>query len=47
MVTLLLETVDGTEIKVQKQQRDVDQITLSEGAELWLSWAESAIYVLP
>ncbi len=47
VVTLLLETHDGTEVKVQKQQRDVDQITLSEGAELWLSWAESAIYVLP
>ena len=39
--------VEGTEIKVQKQQRAVDQIALAEGTELWLSWAESAVFVLP
>lgn len=46
-VTLFLEARDGTEFKVEVQQRELESLELSHGAELWVSWATAHAHVLP
>ncbi len=38
VVTLFMETDDGTEFKVQLQQRELDKLELETGTGLWVSW---------
>lgn len=47
VVTLLVESSGGTELRIQKQQRDIDQIDIDEDTALWISWDPSAVYLLP
>ncbi len=47
VVTLLVETGDGVELKIQKQQRDIDRFTLDGEIPLWVSWSPYSVYILP
>lgn len=47
VVTLFLESQDGTELKAQIQQRELDNIDPEPGAILWLGWAPEHSHVLP
>ncbi len=47
VVTLLVETGEGVELKIQKQQRDVDQFDLVSDSALWASWSPEDVYILP
>ena len=47
VVTLLVETDEGVELKIQKQQRDVDQFDLISDTALWASWSPKDVYILP
>jgi len=47
MVTLFLETDNGTELKAQIQHRDIEQIDTTSGARLYLSWPTANVHVLP
>ena len=47
VVTLYLETSDGTELKAQIQQRQLDDLAPEPGATLWLSWDASHTHLLP
>lgn len=47
VVTLLLESVGGVELRVQKQQRDIDQFSFDEDAVVWASWSPENVYILP
>ena len=47
VVTLYLEAPDGTELKAQIQQRELDEINPEPGMSLWLSWEPSQTHILP
>ena len=52
MVTLLVETDNDVELRVQMSQKELDQIQISDielvsGTSLWLSWSKESVYVLP
>lgn len=47
VVTLLVEAGEGVELKIQKQQRDVDQFDLVSDTALWASWSPKDVYILP
>ena len=47
VVSLLVEAGDGVELKIQKQQREVEEIGLSQDQLLWVSWSAKDVYVLP
>ena len=47
VVTLFLEAADGTEIKAQIQQRELDAINPQPGMNLWASWLTAHAHVLP
>lgn len=47
VVTLLVEAEDGTELKIQKQQRDVESFDVHNQSEIWVSWESQDVYVLP
>ncbi|NKB77060.1 MAG: ATP-binding cassette domain-containing protein [Gammaproteobacteria bacterium] len=52
MVTMLVETDSGIELKIQLFQKELDQIGFSEntsssGTFLWVSWSKSSVYILP
>ncbi|MFY0611718.1 MAG: ABC transporter ATP-binding protein [Hyphomicrobiaceae bacterium] len=46
-VTLFLEASDGTELKVEVQQRELETLELRHGAPLWVSWSKEHAHVLP
>ncbi len=46
MVTLFLESSDGHEFKVQMQERDLIELDLHSGSQIWLSWAVENAHVL-
>lgn len=46
-VTLFLEALDGTEFKVEVQQRELEQLELTHGLTLWVSWSADRAHVLP
>ncbi len=45
-VTLFLEAADGSEIKVQIGQRELETLDLSHGGKLYASWPSSRAHVL-
>ena len=47
VITLHLETPDGTELKAQIQQRNLDDLTPEPGANLWVSWSAQHAHILP
>ncbi len=46
VVTLHLETEDGSAFRVQKQQRELDTLDLTVGS-MWASWGVEDTYILP
>lgn len=46
MVTLFLESADGHEFKVQMQERDLIELDLNSGSQIWLSWLPENAHVL-
>ena len=47
IVTLLLESNDGTELKIQKQQKDLDEMNLRPGEQFTVSWPTNGVYIIP
>jgi spermidine/putrescine transport system ATP-binding protein len=47
IVTLLVETENGTELKIQKQQKDLDEVNLKTGQQLRVSWRSNSVYIIP
>lgn len=47
MVTLFLEAADGTEFKVQAQERELEKLDLKSGQSLYLSWQTRHAHALP
>jgi spermidine/putrescine transport system ATP-binding protein len=47
VITLLVETENNTELKIQKQQKDLDNIDLKTDQQLWVSWPEESVYIIP
>ena len=47
MVTLFLEAADGTEFKVQIQERHLSDINLGSSNNLYLSWPASNAHLIP
>jgi len=47
IVTLLVETENGTELKIQKQQKDLDEVNLKTGQQLRVSWRSNNVYIIP
>lgn len=46
VVTLFLETEDGTEFKTQVQERELNKIDLKSSQQLYLSWATRRTHIL-
>ncbi len=46
VVTLFLESADGTEFKTQVQERELNKIDLKSSQQLFLSWSASRAHVL-
>lgn len=46
MVTLFLESADGHDFKVQMQERDLIELDLHSGSQIWLSWEVQNAHVL-
>jgi len=47
VVTLFLEAEDGTEFKVQLQERALGTLALSAGGTFYLSWNPEAAHIIP
>ncbi len=47
IVTLLVETENGMELKIQKQHKDIENIQLQTGQALWVSWERKSAYIIP
>lgn len=47
MVSLLLETENGLELKIQKQQKDLEDFKLTPGRPIWVSWSSKNSYIIP
>ncbi len=47
VITLLVETENGSELKIQKQQKDLDNVSLKTDQQLWVSWPEESVYIIP
>lgn len=45
-VTLFFEASDGTELKVEVQQRELERLDLVDGASIWLHWAPEHVHAL-
>ncbi len=46
VVTLYVETEQGVELKIQKQQREIDALDIRPEKSLWASWLGKNIYLL-
>lgn len=46
VVTLFLESADGTEFKTQVQERELSKIDLKSSQQLYLSWSTSRTHIL-
>ncbi|MEM7316531.1 MAG: ABC transporter ATP-binding protein, partial [Planctomycetota bacterium] len=46
-VTLFLEAADGTEFKVEVQQRELERLEIEHGKKFWVSWSSDRAHVLP
>ena len=47
IVTLLVETENGMELKIQKQHKDIENVQLQTGQALWVSWERKSAYIIP
>lgn len=47
VITLLVETENGVELKIQKQQRELEQFNIGSEVSLWASWLREEVYILP
>ena len=47
IVTLLVETESGVELKIQKQHKDIENVQLQTGQALWVSWERKSAYIIP
>ena len=47
VVTLHLEAENGEAFRVQKQQRELDTLTLGAGVRMWARWSVADAFVLP
>jgi len=45
-VTLFFETSDGTEFKVELQQRELETLDLNSNDSMWLYWASDDVHIL-
>ena len=46
VVSLLVETDEGIELKIQKQQKELDEIHLQTGQAIWVSWPREHAYLI-
>ncbi len=46
MVTLFLEAADGSELKVQLQERELSKMDLKSAATIYLSWAANQAHYI-
>ena len=46
IVTLFLESTDGTEFKIQITERELSKFNIQNGNKYWLSWSEKNVHVL-
>ena len=46
VITLFLESVDGTEFKAQVQERELANIDLKDNKTLYLSWPTASAHLL-
>ena len=46
VVTLLVETEQGVELKIQTQQKSLETFDLETGCRLWIWWPEDAVYII-
>ena len=46
IVTLFLESADGTEFKIQITERELSKFNIQNGNKYWLSWSEKNVHVL-
>ena len=47
VITLLVETENGIELKIQKQQRELEQFKIDDASSLSASWLPEDVYILP
>ena len=47
VVSILVEAGDDTELKIQKQQREVEEIGITGDQPLWACWSAKDVYILP
>ena len=47
VITLLVETENGVELRIQKQQRELEQFNIGSEVSLWASWLPQDVYILP
>lgn len=47
IVSQSLGTGNGTELKIQKQQMDLEGVNLEAGQKLWVSWPKESVYITP
>ena len=46
VVSLLVETDEGVELKIQKQQKELDEIHLETGQAIWVNWPREYAYLI-
>lgn len=46
VITLLVETKNGIELKIQKQQRELEQFKIDDTTYLSISWSPEDVYIL-
>ena len=47
VITLLVETQNSVELRIQKQQRELEQVNIHSETSLWASWSPEDVYILP
>ena len=47
IIGLLVETRNGVEMKIQKQQHEIEQMRLHSDQNLWIRWQPQNAYILP
>ena len=46
MVTLFMESNDGTEFKIQMQERELSRFDVKNNSDFWLSWPKDKVHIL-
>ena len=47
IVTVLVETPSGHELKIQKQQKELESQDLHAGQTMTVAWPREAVYIIP